>query len=206
MIIATCLLTALPLVAEMSREFHYKTEMTGGGIPGSITSESWIKGDRIRVLTKTPVGVSSMVVKDKTIYMKTGGMAMKMSVDQQKSTQPRPADYGQALEQQLKGATKIGTEMVDGEMCAKWHTVRAEDGTSVDQTMWISPSLQFPRKVVIKTGGEDGEMTIHNTGIEKKVTLSDKDFEPEAGVEYMDMSEMMKRAQGTQPEGAKKHR
>ena len=200
---AACLLAAFPLMAETSREFHYKTEMTGAGIPGPIVSESWIKGDRIKVLTQTPVGPSSMVIKDKIIYMKTGGMAMKMAVDQMKSTQPRPSDYSQALEQQLKGATKVGTEMVDGEKCDKWHAVRTENGKSVDQTLWVSPSLQFPRKVVVSSGGKEGDLTMHNTDITKKVTLSDKDFEPEAGVQYMDMAEMMKRAQGGQPEAQK---
>ena len=38
LIVAACLLTALPLVAETGREFHYKTEMTGAGIPGAFAA------------------------------------------------------------------------------------------------------------------------------------------------------------------------
>ncbi|MEO6324908.1 MAG: hypothetical protein ABIT01_04515, partial [Thermoanaerobaculia bacterium] len=120
-ILAACLLSALPVLAQAGREFHYKTEMSGAGLPGNMTSETWIKGEKIRMITETPMGPSAMVIKDKTIYMKTGGMAMKMSVDQKQGAQPRPSDYAQALDQRLKGATKMGTEMIDGEMCDKWH-------------------------------------------------------------------------------------
>lgn len=194
--IAAALIAASPLLATSGPEFHYKTEMTGGDLPSAMTSETWVKGDRIKMLTQTPVGPSSMVVKDKMIYMRTGGMAMKMAVDQQKSAQPRPSDYAQALEQRLKGAKKMGTEVIDGEKCDKWHAVHTENGKTSDETLWVSPTLQFPRKVVIKTDAKGKEMTMHNTDIERTVTLKDSDFEPESGVQYMDMSEMLKRAQG----------
>jgi hypothetical protein len=50
--------------------------------------------------------------------------------------------------------------------------------------------------VAIKTSR--GEVTMHNTDITTKVDLEAKMFEPEPGVTYMDMTEMMKRAQGGQ--------
>jgi len=197
--LAALVLMAAPLAAESGREFHFKTEMTGAGLPSALLSETWVKGEHVRVETQTPMGPSSIVIKDKTMYTKMGGMAMKMSLDQQRKgmTPPRAADYAQALDEKLKGGTKVGTETVDGELCDKWVVKRTDEGRASEETIWISPSLHFPRKVVVKM--DKGEMTMHNTDIKTKVDLDAKMFEPEDGVTYMDMSEMMKRSQGGQP-------
>jgi outer membrane lipoprotein-sorting protein len=184
------LVAASPLMAAESRELHFKTDMTGAGMPQGLTSETWMKGEKIRMEMQTPIGPSVMVIKDKIVYSKTGGMAMKIPVDLQKGSQPRPTDWATAMDQFLKNGSKVGTEAVDGEMCDKWHITKDTTGKTIDQWVWISPSLQFPRKVVTKT--DQGEMTMHNHDIEKKVSLDGSKFEPEPGVNYMDMTEMMK--------------
>lgn len=194
--ILALLVASSPLLASDARELHFKTEMTGGGLPQAMTSETWVKGDKVRMEMQTPIGPSTTVIKDKVIYSKTGGMAMKIPVDMQKSAQPRPTDWATAMDQLLKGGTKVGTEAVDGETCDKWHITKDQSGQPIDEWVWISPSLQFPRKVVVKS--DKGEMTMHNTEIEKKVTLEAAKFEPEPGVSYMDMTEMMKNMQKQQ--------
>jgi outer membrane lipoprotein-sorting protein len=197
MTLMALLVAAAPLVAAESRELHFKTEMSGAGLPQAMTSETWIKGEKVRMEMETPIGPSTTVIKDKVVYSKTGSMAMKIPVDMQKNSGPRPTDWATAMDQFLKNGKKIGTETVDGEMCDKWHITKDQNGKEIDQTVWISPSLQFPRKTVTKS--EKGELTMHNRDIEKKVSLDASKFEPEAGVNYMDMTEMMKNMQKQQP-------
>lgn len=199
--ILALLIASSPLMAVDLRELHYKTDMTGAGMPQSITAETWIKGERIRMEMQTPVGPSVTVIKDKVVYSKTGGMAMKIPADMQKSAGPRPTDYATAIEEFLKGGQKVGTEAVDGETCDKWHVTKDQHGKAIDQTVWVSPSLKFPRKIVIKA--DKGEMTMRNYDIERKVSLDNSKFEPEPGVNYMDMTEMMKKMQDGQ--GGKQH-
>lgn len=191
------LLVASPLLAADVPEFHYRTEMSGASLPQAMKSETWIKGDKVRMEMETPVGPSTTIVKDKVVYSKMGAMAMKIPADLQKSAGPNPSDYAQRMEEYLKRGTKVGTEVVDGEKCDKYHLTRDQSGRKVEETVWISPSLQFPRKIVMKTK-DQGEITMRNYDIVKKVTLANDKFEPEPGVNYMDMTEMMKSMQKQQ--------
>ncbi len=188
--ILALLVASTPMLAADIRELHFKTDMTGAGLPQAMKSETWIKGEKVRVEMQTPIGPSTTVIKDKVVYSKTGGMAMKIPVDAQKHASPQPSDYAKSMDEYLKGGTKLGTEMVDGEMCDKWHITKDQNGQKIDQTVWVSPSLHFPRKVVVKS--DRGDMTMHNYDISKSVSLDDSKFEPEPGVNYMDMTEMMK--------------
>jgi len=197
---ALLLMSAGSLLAEAPvppKQLHWKSEMSGTGVPPGLTSETWLKGDRVRTVMQTPMGESVVVVKDKVVYMKTGGMAMKMPAEsqQQKGPMPRPTDYATRLEELLKGGKKVGTEEIDGEACDKW--VVKPEGVKGEETIWISPSLQFPRQIAVKT--DAGEIIVKNTNIEKKVSLDDKMFEPEAGVTYQDMSGSMRRGAAPPP-------
>jgi outer membrane lipoprotein-sorting protein len=171
------------------RHLHWKSVMTGMGIPEGLTSETWVKGEKVRTVMQTPMGESTVVVKDKVVYMRTGAMAMKMPVEQGqagKGPMPKPQDYATRLEEILKGGTRVGTEVIDGEKCDKW-VIRPE-GQKGEETLWISPSLKFPRQISVKT--EAGEIIVKNQGIEKKVDLPDSAFEPDPKVNYQDMSGM----------------
>jgi hypothetical protein len=179
------------------KQLHWKSEMSGTGVPPGLTSETWLKGERVRTVMQTPMGESVVIVKDKVVYMQTGGMAMKMPAEaqQQKGPMPRPTDYATRLEELLKGGKKVGTETIDGEACDKW--IVKPEGVKGEETIWISPSLQFPRQISVKT--DAGEIIVKNTNIEKKVSLEDKAFEPDPNVTYQDMSGAMRRGGGAPP-------
>ena len=174
--------------AGKDRQLHWKSEMTGTNVPAGMTSETWLKGERVRTVMQTPVGESVVVMKDKVVYMKSAGMAMKMPVDerQQKGPMPKPTDYATKLEDLLKGGKKVGTEEIDGEACDKW--VVKPEGAQGEETLWISPSLHFPRQISVKT--DAGEIIVKNKDIQTKVSLDDKLFEPDPNVTYQDMSAM----------------
>jgi len=173
---------------DSARQLHWKSEMTGKNVPPGLTSETWLKGERVRTVMQTPVGESVVVMKDKVVYMKSAGMAMKMPVDerQQKGPMPKPTDYATKLEDLLKGGKKVGTEEIDGEACDKW--VVKPEGAQGEETLWISPSLHFPRQISVKT--DAGEIIVKNKDIQTKVSLDDKLFEPDPNVTYQDMSAM----------------
>jgi len=180
---------ALPAAAATpNNEYHWKTEMTIPGAPFPVTSETWIRGNRVRMVTHTPMGPSVAVVKDGTVYIHAGPVAVKGPA--QTGENPNPAVFAGDLSAILKGGTKLGTETVDGEACEKWHVTRTSEGKTTDLTLWVSPTLKFPRKVIVKD--EEREITMHNTEIERKVALPDKDFEPDTNVTYRDMTEAAK--------------
>jgi hypothetical protein len=58
-------------------------------------------------------------------------------------------------------------------------------GTPNPTTLWVSPSLKFPRRV--KLPSDDGEIVMRNHGIEISVELSDALFTPEKR-DYRDMT------------------
>jgi hypothetical protein len=170
LVLATgAVLGATPATKEAPpRQLHWKSEMTGKNVPPGLTSETWLK--------------------DKVVYMKTGSMAMKVPVDaqQQKGPMPRPTDYATKLEELLKGGKKVGTEEIDGEACDKW--VIHPEGAAGEETLWISPSLHFPRQIAVRT--DAGEIVVKNKDIQTKVTLDEKLFDPDPTVTYQDMGAM----------------
>lgn len=176
--------------AATPREIHWKTDMSGGALPTAVTTETWVKGEKFRMVMESPVGKQTLIIKDRVVYVNAGVMAMKMSADQQRNAGPRASDYATGLDDLLKNGTKLGQETIDGELCDKWKVVREQDGTKVESTLWISPSLNFPRQVLAKT--EQGDVLMKNREIETTVTLADALFEPEPGVKYQDMSELLK--------------
>lgn len=189
-VLAVVVVLSLPAAADAPRELHWKSTMTIPGMPFELVSETWVKGDKVRMVAQTPMGPAVTVVKGRSVYINTPAIAMKTSVDAtQKSTQP--GDLARNLDDLLKNGTKLGTETVDGEACEKWKTTRVDNGSATEMLLWMSPSLKFPRKVVVKNETQ-GEVTMRITDIEKKVTLDDKLFEPEPGVDYKEMSDVIR--------------
>jgi len=170
------------------RQLHWKSEMTGKNVPPGLTSETWLKGERVRTVMQTPMGESVVVVKDKVVYMKSAGTAMKMPMDtqQQRGPMPKPTDYATRLDEILKGGKNVGKEEIDGEACDKW--VVKPEGTNGEETLWISPSLKFPRQISVKT--DAGEIIVKNKDIQTKFTLDEKLFDPDPNVTYQDMGGM----------------
>ncbi len=74
-----------------------------------------------------------------------------------------------------------------------WRTTRTEQGRTLEMTLWISPSLKFPRQIRMQT--EMGDALIRNREIERKVTLADSEFEPDRTVTYREMSDVMRKLQ-----------
>src|SRR5262249_1624253 len=87
-------LVSARLLAEPRSQVHFKREVAGSGLPGVMTGETWVKGNRVRTVMDTPMGSSISIVKDNVVYVTMAGMAVKMSVDaQRKQRGLSPADY-----------------------------------------------------------------------------------------------------------------
>ena len=184
------------LAADAPREFHWKSTMAIPGMPFNLESETWVKGNRVRVVTQTPMGPSVTVVKGRSVYINAGTIAVKTTMGAVPDGSS-PANLAQNLDDLLRNGTRLGSETVDGEACETWKTTRSDNGSSTEVLLWMSPTLRFPRKVVVKDT-QRGDVTMHNTDIENKVTLGDKLFEPDPGVKYQEMGEAM-RSPGESP-------
>jgi hypothetical protein len=196
------LLAALPAAAARSApaaaapgtELHWKSDMTVEKFGITIPSETWIKGSWVRVVAQTPVGESVTVIRDGTAWVKTPMLAMKTTVGSGEGAGGDPGlDIARDLDAFLAKGTKVGTEAVDGEVCDVWKTTRTEQGKTVEMTLWISPSLRFPRQIRMQT--DMGEALIRNREIEKKVTLADSAFEPDRTVTYREMADVLRKLQ-----------
>lgn len=167
------------------RQLHWRTEMTGAALQGArIHWESWVRGEDMRLVLDMAGQKQTFVARNGIIYMIAGGMAVKTSVSTEERPWPRPVDYVLKLDEMLAKGTKVGEEEVDGEVCAKWE-VLVGAGASNPTTLWVSPSLKFPRRV--KLPSDDGEIVMRNHGIEISVELSDALFTPEKR-DYRDVS------------------
>lgn len=189
-LLASLFAAAAPALGE-SRQAHWRSEISGGPVPGKLTSETWIKGDRVRMVLDSPAGPSVMIVKGDTAYMTMGKTALKMPVDTRTGASPRPADYVNGLDKLLEGGKKLQGELVDGEFCEKWQVIRNEGGVPVETTLWVSIAMRFPRKVVVKT--DRGDVVMRNKDIELGIKLDDAFFEPDPSLRYEDAAESIRR-------------
>ena len=187
--------------ADATTQIHWKSDMTVEKFGITIPSETWIKGNRVRVVAQTPVGESVTVIRDGTAWVKTPMLAMKARVGSDGGGGTDPGlDIARDLDAFLAKGTKLGSETVDGEVCEMWKTTRTEQGKTLEMTLWISPTLKVPRQIRMQT--EMGDALIRNREIEKKVTLPDSEFEPDRTVTYREMSDVLKKLQqdaGTAP-------
>jgi outer membrane lipoprotein-sorting protein len=180
--------------ADPVTQLHWKSDMTVESFGITIPSETWIKGDKVRVVAQTPVGESVTIIRDGMAWVKTPQLAMKTSVGSERGGGADPGlDIVRDLESFLSKGTKLGTETVDGEICDKWKTTRTEQGRTLEMTLWISPSLKFPRQIRMQT--EMGDALIRNRDIEKKVALADSAFEPDPTVTYRELADVMRKLQ-----------
>ena len=119
-------------------------------------------------------------------YMPTEGMAMKMP-ELNPSQQPvGHADNYQAYLQE-RHAERIGTETVDGHACEVYRFPDpASQGTV---TAWVWTEKQFPIK--LEYDGAQGKMLVEIQNIELGANIPETAFELPAGVQVMDMGNMM---------------
>ncbi len=167
------------------RQLHWRTEMSGAVLQGvKFQWESWVRGEDMRLVLDMGGTKQTFIARKGIIYMVAGNLAVKTSVSNEARPWPRPVDYVVKLDEMLAQGKKVGEEMVDGEVCAKWE-VMAGANASKPTTIWVSPSLRFPRQV--KLPSDDGEIVMRNHSIEMSVELSDALFTPEKR-EYRDMT------------------
>jgi outer membrane lipoprotein-sorting protein len=179
---------------DATTQLHWKSDMTVERFGITIPSETWIKGNKVRVVAQTPVGESVTVIRDGTAWVKTPMLAMKAKVGSGSGAGSDPGlDIARDLDAFLAKGTKLGTETVDGEVCDMWKTTRTEQGKTLEMTLWISPTLKFPRQIRMQT--EMGDALIRNREIEKKVALADSEFEPDRTVTYREMSDVLMKLQ-----------
>ena len=179
---------------DATTQLHWKSDMTVEKLGITIPSETWIKGNKVRVVAQTPVGESVTVIRDGVAYVKTPLMAMKAQVGEGTgSAGDAGLDIARDLDAFLAKGKKLGTETVDGEVCEIWKTTRTEQGKTLEMTLWISPTLKFPRQIRMQT--EMGDALIRNREIEKKVTLPDSEFQPDRTVTYREMADVLQKLQ-----------
>ncbi len=192
---AAALWAPTPAAADdKATQLHWKSDMTVEKFGITIPSETWIKGNKVRVVSQTPVGESVTVIRDGVAYVKTPMLAMKTKVGSGKGAGgDAGVDIARDLDAFLAKGTKLGTETVDGEVCEIWKTTRTEEGKTLEMTLWVSPSLKFPRQIRLQT--EMGDALIRNRDVEKKVVLADSEFEPDPTATYRDMADVMRKLQ-----------
>ena len=195
MLLAATLAAALPAVAASPGRAHWKSEMTGSALPTPVKVESWVKDGRQRTVTTTPVGTSTIIVKDGTAWIRSGPLAMKMPVSRHRSATPQPVDYVQDLDALLASGKRLGTESLDGESCETWKVVLTRDEGKVESVLWISPSLRFPRQVTVKA--ERGDVRIRNHAIDLAGAIDDALFTPDTGIAWQDLGDVLRQLQAT---------
>lgn len=169
---------------------RWKSEISGGALPGTVRAESWLKGEgRRRTVLTTDVGPSTLLERDGTVWIRTGAMAMKMPASQHRSATPLPVEYVAGLPSLLASGTRLGEETVGGEVCAKWRTSRVRDGRREEAVLWVSPSLAFPLQVEVSTAR--GPVVIRNRDVDLKGPIEDALFEPEAGVDFRSLPDVL---------------
>lgn len=201
MLLAATLAATLPASAASPGRAHWKSEMTGSALPTPVKVESWVKDGRQRTETTTPVGTSTIIVKDGTAWIRSGPLAMKMPVSRHRSATPQPVDYVQDLDALLASGTRLGTESLDGETCETWKVVLTRDDRKVESVLWISPSLRFPRQVTVKA--ERGDVRIRNHAIDLAGAIDDALFTPDAGIAWQDLGDVLRQLQATPPASSK---
>lgn len=195
MLLAATVAAVLPASAASPGRAHWKSEMTGSALPTPVKVESWVKEGRQRTETTTPVGTSTIIVKDGTAWIRSGPLAMKMPVSRHRSATPQPVDYVQDLDALLASGTRLGTESLDGETCETWKVVLTRDERKVESVLWISPSLRFPRQVTVKS--ERGDVRIRNLAIDLAGPIDDALFTPDAGIAWQDLGDVLRQLQAT---------
>lgn len=159
----------------------------------TLTSgKMWVKGNKFK-MENSAEGMDTAIFYadgDKKIaysYIPSQQMATKMDYGQAETqTQYSPLDYSEEYGNDEKMDFKVvGTEVVNGYKCEVIEMVDKE-GTA---KLWVSKELGLPIKIESKTGGSHTVMEYKDIQVGN---IPDSEFELPAGVQVVDMNEMMK--------------
>jgi hypothetical protein len=188
------LLASIAARAEKFDAAHWKSqvEMDGGRagarMPGEY--EIWMKGDRMRMKAEA-AGVSmNMLRQGDYMYTWSEGQTsgMKMNVAASQRSQRSNSDYVNRVDEYRTKGKKLGTETLDGHPCEIWDYT---DQYGNHGKYWLAGDLKFfPVKAVIESPGST--VTYHNTDIQIPAAISDDMMALPKGVDFQDMSEMMR--------------
>ena len=118
--------------------------------------------------------------------MPNEGMAMKTSTLQAGQRPIRGAgNYAQYLQQQH--AERTGSETIDGLACDIYHFTDSETGEPT--TAWVWKEKMFPIKFETET--TKGKTLVELSNIQLGATIADEAFQLPAGVQVMDMGNLM---------------
>jgi hypothetical protein len=185
------------LQAQGFESAHWKstTEMSGGQ-QGDMKSESeiWMKDKKMRAKTQV-MGMNMNVVKSGDfIYQwpegQTSGMKIPVTMRRRGG---QSMDYVNKMADVRAKGKKIGAETVDGHACEifEYNESSPERGATTNQTYWLAKDLKdFPVKVVTENGGM--KMSTLNHHVELGAKVPDSLLALPDGVNFQDMSEMMK--------------
>ena len=95
------------------------------------------------------------------------------------------SNYAQYLQEQH--ATKTGSETIDGKPCDIYKYTDSETGELT--TAWVWTANMFPIKFEVEA--KAGKTVIELTNIQLAATISDDAFQLPAGIQVMDMGNMM---------------
>lgn len=171
-------------------------KMTGKGI--TADGKLYSDGNKVR-MEMNARGQQSITIADNTkklawMIMPAQKMYMEMSTAnaEKKGASYRsynPANPCEGLPNTT--CTKVGTEMMNGELCTKWQFVSKGNGPNL--TTWISQKSSIPVKTVT-SDGSTMELTNIKTG-PQPASL----FQVPAGYQKFDMTNMMKGLGGMRP-------
>lgn len=182
--------------------FSADMKMAGKGV--SSTGKLYSSGDKVRMEIKAqaakagPMG-NMIMISDSTkklayMLMPEQKMYMEMSTANAEKKGPSYRSYNPL--NPCEGlpntkCTKVGTEMMNGELCTKWQFVSTGNGPNL--TTWISQKTNIPVKTVT-ADGSTMELTNIQTG-PQSASL----FQVPAGYQKFDMGNMMKGLGGMRP-------
>ena len=117
--------------------------------------------------------------------MPSEGMAMKTTLRPGQGPVRGAGNYAQYLQQQH--AERIGSETIDGHACDIYRYNDPEDGGIT--TVWVWKDKMFPVKYEMET--TKGKMLVELSNIQLGAAIPDEAFQLPAGIQVMDMGNLM---------------
>lgn len=182
----------------LSARFEVVTLEQGQGGQITITSQVWVKGNKVRVEVKHPLmGEMKMIADGKNIYQIAPAQKQAMKTDQMKATNGRePWQMFVANVDQLREkARKVGSERIEGHMCDIYVRKEAGDGgNNASIRAWITRTLKPPmplkvvRTVTMQRPGASltRTTTVRLRNVKLNVPLADSLFVLPAGLKIVD--------------------
>ena len=175
---------------------HWKSqiEVEGGQAGARMPSEYeiWLKGGTMRMKADA-MGVSMNMLKlGNEMYTWSEGQTtgMKMNIGASQRANRSNSDYVNRVDEIRTKGKKVGAETLDGHPCEVWEYT---DDHGNHGKYWLAQDLKnFPVKAVTESSAS--KVTYHNTDIQVPATISDEMMTLPKGVDFQDMSEMMRGA------------